>query len=356
MNPGSSVVTQAKLGGRQLSVTAHPLWRAGKHFLAAIIGLLAIWLAYRNIHFDQVLGVLAKARYGYIGISLGIFFFQNIIKAKRWRILLGEKAEPLPDSTLLLAVLTGQMLNIVYPARIGDVARAYSVGIRGTGSSFALGTIVLEKLLELVFYAALFFSLFFLLPLPDWINGSVHTFLLVVPFVAAVTLLLAYRPAWVMQQVHRVLAISPGRLRDYLLPRLRAIVSSQSVLRSKPAIVQVLLLSAVLWALAVVNVEVVLRSLGLNLPWSAPMLVLLVLQVGISIPSIPGKLGIFEYSCILALSVFGVGRESALIFGLLLYASAILPVIVFGLISFWILGLNGNALYSKDTLGTVTDY
>jgi uncharacterized membrane protein YbhN (UPF0104 family) len=56
---------------------------------------------------------------------------------------------------------------------------------------------------------------------------------------------------------------------------------------------------------------------------------------GLSLPSLPGKIGIFEYASILALSVFGLDRSTGLSYGILLHIVAYLPVVVLGLYSFF---------------------
>jgi hypothetical protein len=49
------------------------------------------------------------------------------------------------------------------------------------------------------------------------------------------------------------------------------------------------------------------------------------------VPPLPGNLGVFPYLCQLVLSLFGIHRETGLIFGLVLQAASYLPVIVLGL-------------------------
>jgi uncharacterized membrane protein YbhN (UPF0104 family) len=63
------------------------------------------------------------------------------------------------------------------------------------------------------------------------------------------------------------------------------------------------------------------------------------LQAGISIPSIPGKIGIFEYICVLSLVAFKVDPARAFSYGILLHAIVLLPTTILGLIFFWRLGL-----------------
>ena len=78
------------------------------------------------------------------------------------------------------------------------------------------------------------------------------------------------------------------------------------------------------------------------------VLVLVGLQAGISLPAIPGTIGLFEYICILALSVFGVDQSLALSFGLLLHAIVLIPTTLAGIASFWVLGLFGQRKKYQD--------
>ncbi len=73
-------------------------------------------------------------------------------------------------------------------------------------------------------------------------------------------------------------------------------------------------------------------AFSLALPFSAALFLLLTLQVGITLPSIPGKLGVFQYITILALSAFAVGKDLALSYSLVLYLVAFSPHILFGAI------------------------
>jgi len=68
-------------------------------------------------------------------------------------------------------------------------------------------------------------------------------------------------------------------------------------------------------------------------------LLMIALQVGISLPSMPASIGIFEYICILTLGFFGIEESIGLSFGVLLHVIAFLPIIIGGLVSFWIMQL-----------------
>ena len=51
---------------------------------------------------------------------------------------------------------------------------------------------------------------------------------------------------------------------------------------------------------------------------------------GVSIPPLPGNLGVFPYLCTLVLSLFGVDRETSLAYGLVLQGVVYLPLILLG--------------------------
>jgi hypothetical protein len=74
------------------------------------------------------------------------------------------------------------------------------------------------------------------------------------------------------------------------------------------------------------------KAFQLPLSVGAALFLLLALQVGNIPPSAPGKIGVFEYAVILALSVFSITRSQALSYGLLLHVVAFLPKIFLGLI------------------------
>lgn len=72
------------------------------------------------------------------------------------------------------------------------------------------------------------------------------------------------------------------------------------------------------------------KAFNLQLTFWAGLVVLLAIQVGNIPPSAPGKVGIFEYATILALSAFAVDKTQALSYALLLHLVAYLPKIIIG--------------------------
>jgi len=62
------------------------------------------------------------------------------------------------------------------------------------------------------------------------------------------------------------------------------------------------------------------------------MVLLLIVQAGNAPPSVPGKIGIFEYMVILGLSFFGIEKADAMGYALMLHVVSYLPKIILGFI------------------------
>lgn len=125
--------------------------------LGLALTLVTLYLALREVNLAEVWAALVRADGGRVGLAVGVVALNNIVKALRWQVLMGAQRRLVSFPTLLRAHLMGQALNILVPLRVGEVVRVYVVGGAGPGRSFTAGTVVLEKVVDLVCYTLLFF-------------------------------------------------------------------------------------------------------------------------------------------------------------------------------------------------------
>src|SRR6266480_6374361 len=116
--------------------------------LALAAGLLALFL--HNVDLWGVASAIARARPGWLALSLATMFVNLAIRAFRWQYLL----EPLGRATFgnaFRATAVGFAASSVLPARAGEVIRPYFLArherMSATG---AFATIILERLLDIV--------------------------------------------------------------------------------------------------------------------------------------------------------------------------------------------------------------
>jgi uncharacterized membrane protein YbhN (UPF0104 family) len=76
----------------------------------------------------------------------------------------------------------------------------------------------------------------------------------------------------------------------------------------------------------------VLRAFHIDAPLTAGILLTAVLNLGMSVPSSPGYLGVFDFLMVLTLGLYGVHRTPALAAALAFHAIAFVPVTIIGLV------------------------
>jgi uncharacterized protein (TIRG00374 family) len=232
------------------------------------------------------------------------------------------------------------MLNSFLPVRAGEISRVYVLGRAGIGHAFVLGTIAVEKVMDLIAYSLLFVLLLFLMPLPKWIGASGTTIILSVILLSVMVFLAAFYRNRLLALLDRLIARAPQRYQPFLFHHLRIGLDSLDVLQDQVGSSWLAVSTAIIWGTAVLTNQLVFKSLDMELPSTASLLLLIALQAGISIPSLPGKLGIFEYICILVLGLYGIGQALALSYGILLHIIVYLPIILTGILSYWLLDVN----------------
>jgi hypothetical protein len=268
---------------------------------------------------------------------LAAFLFMalnNLAKAARWKVLLGARGERVHFTKALVSHLAGQTLNTIFPARVGDLSRAYSIGGMGPGHVYVLGTVILEKVPDMIAFATLFLALLALMPLPGWLGSSGYTLVAVALVSCLAVAILVLRREAILRLLENGVNWLPQRLSVGVNEQVQSGFSALDALRNRWQLLKVTLWTGLIWLTALGINYLVFQSLALELPLTAALLLLLALQVGFLLPSVPGRIGVFEVICIVCLALFGVGRNEALGYGILLHAIIFLPMAVFGL-AFW---------------------
>jgi uncharacterized membrane protein YbhN (UPF0104 family) len=75
-----------------------------------------------------------------------------------------------------------------------------------------------------------------------------------------------------------------------------------------------------------------LLAFGFTLPVMASFVVMIILIVGIAIPTAPGYIGNWHLACVLGLSFFGLAEAEALSFAVVYHFLSMAIVVVFGVI------------------------
>lgn len=123
--------------------------------LALSLGALFLWLAFRNVRLQEMFEYAKRMQFGWIIPFTIAALFSHIFRAERWRLLIEHDKKELDRITLISGVLVGYLMNLVGP-RLGEVSRpVYVAKKEELSSSKLMGTIVLERIIDVVVMAFL---------------------------------------------------------------------------------------------------------------------------------------------------------------------------------------------------------
>lgn len=309
-------------------------WKSGLVGLA--LAVLFLWLALRNVNADSVVAELRKADLRLLALTIPVKALGFLVGALRQRILFGAKARA-PLSTFLGAGLVGFAGNNLLPLRLGELLRIRYLGRRlEQPYSTCVAVVAFERLTDLAVLLAATALLLPMLSARLQGTGQLYVYYAVVAgLIVGVVVLARYQESLARAAGALVGRVS-RRFRELAEAMVRAFAAGFASLSSRTGVLLVLLLTATNWGLMCVNVWIVLQALVLPLPLLAPLAVLVFLALGTALPSSPAFIGSYHYFASSALVLlFGVEKDRAVSFAIVMHAAATLPFTVVALPWLW---------------------
>lgn len=316
-------------------------------WIGLALSSLFAYLALRGLDPRAVGAALENADYRFLPAAFLLTYGVLWVRALRWRVLLRSLLE-VETGLLFRVTLIGFLANYVLPARIGELVRAVLLGARKELSiSAALGTVVVERLLDLISILLIFSLVSVLDFIPDAGSGlgeMLNSTALVFLLVAGILLGLLWGLRNHTGKTVLLVEASLGRVWPQGSKRLaKAMVSFAEGLRPARGLKDVMEIgfwTACLWALSAAIVVLLMETFKLGLPWGAAWFILVSLGFGVSVPSAPGFVGTFHFAAMGALLLYGVDKPNALGFALVLHATCLLPVFLAGIPVLWVEGMS----------------
>ena len=96
-----------------------PLRMAG----ALLVGVICLWLSLRGVRSTDLLSQITSFSLPLVLLAIASVVLVASAKALRWQWLYGQAAQSRPWSTHFAILMISQMLNLVIPIRLGELAR-----------------------------------------------------------------------------------------------------------------------------------------------------------------------------------------------------------------------------------------
>ncbi len=304
------------------------LWRVLSYAIAA--GCL-YWV-FHDIRFRELLDSIMGLRWWWVPLAVLFDLLVYVCAAWEWQLLLTPVAH-LGLRQSLQAMLAGRFANDVLPLHAGYIIRVY-LAARAGGRQVAdiLPSLLIERLFDVLWLVLGIGLTTIFFPLPERLvrTGQILGGAIVIA-VAAV--------AWT---ILRNQAPSTGQLRPIssrwkTLTRFRAFAHRlakgiRGIGRSR-LILAALGLSIVKLVLQALCFLALLRAYAFPFPLRIKLAMFLIAYVGISIPSTPAGIGVFQAVCAAGLRFFGAPKPAAASFALVAYVVWSAPLAIAGFIA-----------------------
>ncbi len=297
------------------------------------VSMLAFYLALQDIPFSLIQHALFQANWFFVLMTFVSVIANILAKTFRWQVLLGEEGKKIPFHQLLVLLMMGQLWNQVYPIRVGDIGRAWMYDSAGSNKIFILSTVAVEKLLDTIAYGILVIVSLGFITLPPQMHVPTYFLILLAFGFMLVVLAFTWRGNFSFHRWIGFFSWLPAGIQRILFRWIKSVAESFHILRTnwRSAFVTTLLI----WLTALGNIYCVFWALSIqfSLPidsLKAMILLLVTLQIGITLPSAPLTVGVFQYICKFVLQIFGVEGAVGVTFGVLLQLITMLPIVFIG--------------------------
>ena len=299
--------------------------------LGLIISAAAVYLSLRKIDFNVLGASLRSVNYLFFLPALAGQLCCFFLKGAGWRYLLTPAKRGIRLTSTTSVLVIGLMVNNLFPAKMGELARGYLMGEKeNLSKTLCLSTVVMEHLLDILI---LLIFLLLLLPsvsLPEWLRTSGTLVGFAAVGIIIILFLVMRREEKFLGWVSRFLTRLPERLQGKFQPILNNVFQGMRVVSGRYIVYAFGALLG-MWLTVFTVSYLLLIACGLSLPIQAAVMVVVFVAFGKIIPSSPGAIGTFHYLVILVLMSFQVSKEVALGYAIVWHAFSFLVEVSLGL-------------------------
>jgi uncharacterized protein (TIRG00374 family) len=304
--------------------------RTAQVVLGLVISLLALALAFRGANLAQVAGALREANYFYLAPGIGLVWLGLYLRACSWRAILGHNV---PYRRVYDAMNEGYLLNNLLPLRLGEFGRAYLISRGSPIPAYqALSSVVVERVIDLIMAVVLLLTCLPFVVGLEWARG-VAASSIGLGLAAVVGLVVVARNQARLVRLTRATLQRLGA--RWLHPerwaaRVEALLAGLSVFQDPRRALAAAGWSFLAWVSAGLGTWFTLLAFLPGATVLMAFVTLTVVALAAAVPSAPGSAGVFEFTVVQILAVFGVDQNRALSFGLIFHLQQIALIMVLG--------------------------
>ncbi len=317
------------------------------YLFSLAIGIALLIHTFRGVSLEDIGEQLTEINFTYMTIFITMIITGTFLRALRWKYMILSFKENVKLQHLVEATIINYGVNVILP-RMGEIARAIYLGTtENISRSSTLGTIIVERILDLIFLlASVVISLIiygdFLTSRYPWINSAIYTgiIFLILSFLFLFLVIKFQNKVinWLEKFFQRVNLPFFNRASEIT----SKVIDGFDSIKTKKNYVITFLLSPLLWFIYALGSYFGLLALNMHLiqpvDIGSGLIIMSITTIGIMIP-IPGSTGSYHAFCKSVLTmILGFNVKISLTYAVITHLLNTLPFVILSAI---ILSLRG---------------
>lgn len=312
--------------------------------LGLVVSLIAITFIVVQMNVERFVSALISADYRFLIPCILFLLLGLFTRAIRWRVLL---ANQLPFDRAFSIMNVAYLVNGVLPLRIGEVARIYLTTRvkKPIPAMQTASTIVVERLLDLLAVVVMMLLALTVAPVPQELRiaGAFGAGMAIGGFI--VLIIVARQRdtteqfiSWLIIKVPILDRLNLSRFVKDFIDGLMPILNFSSLSRA-------ILWTVISWIVSVMAGYVLMFAFFEQGDLTATMLYIAAAAFAIALPAVPGNIGTYEASILLALVALGYEQsDTAIAFAITVHAVNVFVHASTGVVGFMREGISLNQL------------
>lgn len=318
-----------------------------KLLLSTIISLIGIYLAFHGENFGELMQTFKMVKWIPFWVSIALLLFSCIIRAIRWHFIV-LPVEKIPVSPLFGSVMIGYFGNMILPFRMGEFLRSHSISKKYNISfSEVFGTIILERIMDLVAVVVIFFMIIPWFPFHHKnLEIGIMIFTSATILIVFIVILMFY-----LRLLDRIKSwkIFQTRYGSFLFHIVENIYNGLTLLSKTHHTLWIIFTSILIWLMYYISTYLVLKSCSIDIGYLGASIILIIGGLIISIPALPGAAGTYDAGIKYGLiAVYAINSEKALAYALISHAGMFFPYLLVGGLYFILDGIHLKDIKNKS--------
>lgn len=310
-----------------------------RYSISFLIALAFLYYAFRGVRLADLWQSLKGANYWWVVLLVPLNILGNWVRAVRWAYLLAPIKTNMSRRNLFSGVMIGYAVNNVLP-RVGELVRPYVIGkLEGISKSSALGTVVVERILDFMSFYCIVCIVLFVYPhsLDPFIQNPdrARPFFLIGSFAAlGIFVLLFFKGESFFRIMAKATRLAPRRIARRIEPILDSFYTGFAVSKMRSQFGIILLQSFLIWGLYALGMFVPFFAFAdlirPDLDFGASVVLLVISSISWILPA-PGAMGTYHSFLTLAMMrLYNISATTALSYAIVTHEVGYLVVMVIG--------------------------